>query len=160
MASGYKFSLVRALSWCCVFFSGQWTFGFCLRELWNHRGFQHLACSVHTELFLCSAMYHFMFSICMNSCGGGKGSGQPRHFPGKWGTLCNTDTGKTQFWELKKMFHCTDEIGNELFDIFSFISTKGVMLPFLFFCLFVCQQDYQMHPHQLLKLYQWVIILK
>lgn len=33
---------------------------------------------------VCSALYHFMFASCMNSCGGFGGSGQPRHFPGKW----------------------------------------------------------------------------
>lgn len=79
--------LGQGLGWWCVF-AGQQTFGFCLREHLKQRGFQDLACSVHTLFFLCSALYHFMFASCMNSCGGGKGSGRPRHFPGKWGPIC------------------------------------------------------------------------
>lgn len=86
--------LGQGLGWWCVF-AGQQTFGFCLREHLKQRGFQDLACSVHTLFFLCSALYHFMFASCMNSCGGGKGSGRPRHFPGKWGPICYADTDKT-----------------------------------------------------------------
>lgn len=83
--------LSQGLGWWRVF-AGRQTFGFCLREhlkLGGTRGFG-LVCS-HFIFFRafppppCSALYHFMFASCMNSCGGFKGSGQPRLFPGKWG---------------------------------------------------------------------------
>lgn len=82
----FRIVLSQGLGWWRVF-AGRQTFGFCLGEHLKLGGTRSLAWSVHTLFFfpLCSALYHYMFASCMNSCGGLKGSGQPRHFPGKWG---------------------------------------------------------------------------
>lgn len=83
MASGYKFSSVRVLGGG-VFLLASRPLVFALESIKNRRvsGFG-LFSLYFSSVFLCSALYHFMFASCMNSCGRSKGSGCPRHFPGK-----------------------------------------------------------------------------
>ena len=98
----FKWDVVRDFAW-----SGLWVaVCFCWpADLWflPERAFKTgrvsgfgLFCShfIFLGVSLCSALYHFMFASCINSCGGVKGSGWPRHFPGTWGPLCYTDGGK------------------------------------------------------------------